>query len=514
MFFNMRSTAAALAASFGLLAAAPADSQPHSPSLSHLGAVPAQANVADISIKTINPPRAFYETTNTRCVLSTGLTTRLGDGVIFDTSRVYKVELHQQNQCVLKQVVRISPRNPQSMSELVSYLAELSPFAGAYLRRESIIPGMPPLPVDGSAGQGIRIPDDLMAAVLVAQELRLAGIIQQNTPIPDAAALPENWQEQKGLLPSEPQGPLSALGRQASGTCGLKIGNQQPIQVPATSIVIPDNIRAVFLDQQCRVHPLVTIPVQSNITSSIGNGGVKLPVPANNAHVQPAGGPLLVFLALSPETATLVTSAVVGLGAGTYSIWKLLGGSAVLTGDEAQQAFINKQSSGQSDTEIGRRTISIVGEVSSPIGPPDGPEDWPTNNWRNNGENQDLPGRYTFQRGQLQHAYDRHAADWDIHGPQNNENLALFKERMVQHMNSPSTRIVRGYYKGDRMIAFINPRTGLHVGFRPNGEFWTSFRLGPTQLRGLLEYGKFSQNQLPALASVAYKKGCFLSCPA
>lgn len=325
-------------------------------------------------------------------------------------------------------------------------------------------------------------------------------------PAPQPAPLPEDWAEQRGLLPVGPQGNITAT-RLPGGNCSLRVDNKPGVIVPLNSIAIPDTTRAVFIDQQCNVQPLVTIPVQSNATSSVGPGAIKLPVPPPNSGVQPAGGPAFLLLALTPETTTLLSGALVGLGIGVYNSWLMLGGMAVLTGDEAQQGFINKQSSGQSDIEIGGRAISIEGEVSSPPGPPEGPEEWPTNNWRKNGEDEELPRKYTFRRGQLQHAYDKHGKDWGLSSPQNSRNLAIFREKITQHMNSPTTQIVKGYYKGDRMIAFVNPRTGLHVGFKPNGEFWTSFELGPNQLRGLLEYGKFSQNKLISPHTVASRQG-------
>lgn len=369
MGFNLRSSAAAVAASFTLLttpSSTTAQPRPHSPAevqaatswWQQRDALPAQANLTGLSIKTVNQPRNLFETVNTLCVLSTGLVTRLGDGIIFDTGSVYRVALNESRLCIVTPELRITPRAASTARELVGYLSELNPLAGAYLRSEPVIPGLPAMPIEGSPAQGIRIPFDVMAGIIMAHELRQAGLVKP--PAPAAQTLPDNWTEQPGLLPAGPQSALIS-SRLPDGSCGLRVGNAPAVPLPPASIAIPDTTRAVFMDAQCRVQPLVTIPVESAAVTTTSNppGRLGIPQPGSGTPATPAGGKV----AAVPLTAAMVTYGLALLGPPLQQAWRSVQGVIVNNSPEAGQLLQNKQASGMSDTEVGRRAIPLANET-------------------------------------------------------------------------------------------------------------------------------------------------------
>jgi len=91
---------------------------------------------------------------------------------------------------------------------------------------------------------------------------------------------------------------------------------------------------------------------------------------------------------------------------------------------------------------------------------------------------------------QLQKKYLKHAADFGLSGNWNKTAASKFSSEINQHINSPGIKIIQGTYRNQPAIHYLNPNTGLNVISRPNGQFWSGWKLGPEQLQGVLKDGR------------------------
>lgn len=67
-------------------------------------------------------------------------------------------------------------------------------------------------------------------------------------------------------------------------------------------------------------------------------------------------------------------------------------------------------------------------------------------------------------------------------------NAARFEQALRQHLASPATLRLRGLYRQNQpVIHNVDPRTGLNVMQRANGEFLSAWRLNNDQLVNVLE---------------------------
>ena len=89
---------------------------------------------------------------------------------------------------------------------------------------------------------------------------------------------------------------------------------------------------------------------------------------------------------------------------------------------------------------------------------------------------------------QLQRKF-KHAEDFGVVGSYNPQNGSLFGQAIERHMQSGATRAVPGTYRGQSVTHFVNPETGLNVIRGADGQFVSGWRLGPEQLRSVLERG-------------------------
>jgi hypothetical protein len=231
--------------------------------------LPAHTDPARLSATTINPPKAFWETIHTRCVFSNGLTTRLSDGLIIDTRSVYQVVLDQTNNCTLKPILSISPRDPSTAKELVAEIQRLVPSVATALRGVNpFFPGEP-FPVSGVPGAGVRLAEsDVVSLSLTLDFAKLAPATPTERP------LTGEWWNDPALLPQKLSRPLSVTARSGANRCTLSNG----ATVPLNSIVIPDTSHAYFLDQTCRLNPLITLPDPATSAAVASTGG-RFPAP-------------------------------------------------------------------------------------------------------------------------------------------------------------------------------------------------------------------------------------------
>ncbi|MEQ7129521.1 colicin D domain-containing protein [Actinopolymorpha sp. B11F2] len=86
-----------------------------------------------------------------------------------------------------------------------------------------------------------------------------------------------------------------------------------------------------------------------------------------------------------------------------------------------------------------------------------------------------------FRVGQLQHAFS-HAAQFGVKGNWN-------KAGGEAHIRDRGTLVIQGRYRGEAATHFFNPRTGLNAFRDANGQFWSGWKLRPTQIQHLLRTG-------------------------
>jgi hypothetical protein len=89
----------------------------------------------------------------------------------------------------------------------------------------------------------------------------------------------------------------------------------------------------------------------------------------------------------------------------------------------------------------------------------------------------------------LQHAF-KHAKDFGITSNWSKAAGEAFRKALEAHVRDPGTLVRNGWYHGQRVTHFFNPRTGLNVIRDLNGNVVSGWRLSPGQLWHLLRTGK------------------------
>ncbi len=93
----------------------------------------------------------------------------------------------------------------------------------------------------------------------------------------------------------------------------------------------------------------------------------------------------------------------------------------------------------------------------------------------------------------LQHAYDRHKADWGFTQNRNNQVLQQYEERLRNFMRAPDTLRKTGMYKGQNVVHYYNRSNNLWVSVnRETGEIAGAWKISPEQLHYLETIGKVS----------------------
>lgn len=87
----------------------------------------------------------------------------------------------------------------------------------------------------------------------------------------------------------------------------------------------------------------------------------------------------------------------------------------------------------------------------------------------------------------------KHANAFGIIGERNRENLELFKDKVIEHMKDPSTKIIEGKYKKNiKATHYLNENTGLNVMINATStKFISGWKLGDQQLEKLKTEGDF-----------------------
>ncbi|MFC9973748.1 DUF6531 domain-containing protein [Spirillospora sp. NPDC127200] len=93
--------------------------------------------------------------------------------------------------------------------------------------------------------------------------------------------------------------------------------------------------------------------------------------------------------------------------------------------------------------------------------------------------NQRWANRMTFDQQQVKKKYKKHAQPFNLPPNYNPKNAKLFEQAMRDHVRDPNVKSYRVNYRGQGPgIAFVNPQTNNMVLLKPNGEFWSAWKLG------------------------------------
>ena len=70
------------------------------------------------------------------------------------------------------------------------------------------------------------------------------------------------------------------------------------------------------------------------------------------------------------------------------------------------------------------------------------------------------------------------------------DNAFKFNSTINQHINKPGIQAISGTYRGNPVIHYLDPKTGLNVISSPSGEFISGWKLNPIQVQTSLHVGR------------------------
>lgn len=83
----------------------------------------------------------------------------------------------------------------------------------------------------------------------------------------------------------------------------------------------------------------------------------------------------------------------------------------------------------------------------------------------------------------------KHADDFGLIGQYSKGNVAEFSSLINQHINSTGVQAINGTYRGQPVIHYLNPNTGLNVISTSSGQFISGWKLSSIQLQNVLQHG-------------------------
>jgi RHS repeat-associated protein len=83
----------------------------------------------------------------------------------------------------------------------------------------------------------------------------------------------------------------------------------------------------------------------------------------------------------------------------------------------------------------------------------------------------------------------KHAEDFGISGNFNKQNALEFEKAIKNHVNSSSTSVIGGTYRGQSVTHYLDKTTGLNVLKDSSGNFLSGWKLNSEQLKNVIERG-------------------------
>ena len=99
-----------------------------------------------------------------------------------------------------------------------------------------------------------------------------------------------------------------------------------------------------------------------------------------------------------------------------------------------------------------------------------------------------IPRTVSFSGNQLQKKF-KHASDFGIRGNYSKANAEAFKQAIEKHIQSSSTSVIQGTYRGEPVLHFLNKSNGLNVITKKSGDFISGWKLNPGQLQNVVSRG-------------------------
>jgi hypothetical protein len=93
-----------------------------------------------------------------------------------------------------------------------------------------------------------------------------------------------------------------------------------------------------------------------------------------------------------------------------------------------------------------------------------------------------------YPEKQLQAKF-KHAEDFGVTGNWNASAGKDFQQALEKFAKDPSNVLKSGTYHGEPATLIYNETTGVCEVLRPDGTFWTGWKLGAEQLRNVVERG-------------------------
>ncbi len=100
----------------------------------------------------------------------------------------------------------------------------------------------------------------------------------------------------------------------------------------------------------------------------------------------------------------------------------------------------------------------------------------------------DRSSKIKFTEAQLRDKFE-HASDFGVTGNSNPANWERFRAALARFIDSPSTQIILGTYRGTKVTHYFDPASKLWVAVDMNGNFITGWKLSSFQERYLLTVG-------------------------
>ncbi|WP_115644221.1 colicin D domain-containing protein [Bergeyella zoohelcum] len=83
----------------------------------------------------------------------------------------------------------------------------------------------------------------------------------------------------------------------------------------------------------------------------------------------------------------------------------------------------------------------------------------------------------------------KHAADFGVQGNWSNAAGNKFNSVINQHINSKGVKDINGTHRGNNVMHYVNPKTGLNVISTPSGNVISGWKLNSSQLKNVINRG-------------------------
>ncbi len=93
-----------------------------------------------------------------------------------------------------------------------------------------------------------------------------------------------------------------------------------------------------------------------------------------------------------------------------------------------------------------------------------------------------------YDKKQLQAKY-KHAKDFGVNEPWGKNAAANYQSALEGHVQDPGTQMINGTYRGDPVVHYLNPSTGLNVMTDTSHNFLSGWRLNPAQINNVQTRG-------------------------